>query len=65
MNFEIEQRLKNLEIRQNILEHIIKVIFTLFKSKIDNSVRIQIEKALLSLADLKPALQKETANVNS
>lgn len=65
MNLEFEQRLKHLELRQNILEHIIKVIFTLFKSKIDNSVRIQIEKALLSLADLKPSLPKETANVNS
>lgn len=55
----IEERMRALENRQNILEHIIKVIFTLFKSKIDKAVRLQIENALLTLIDLKKSVPQE------
>lgn len=61
MNLEL--RMKNLEARQNILEHIIRVLFNLFKSRIDKPVRIQIDNALLTMTDLKkasvPELQHE------
>ncbi len=55
----IEERMRALENRQNVLEHIIKVIFSLFKNKIDKAVYIQIESALLTLTDFKKIVPKE------
>lgn len=48
-----EDKLKKLESKLNIIEHIIRVIFSLIKTKLDNPIRIQIEKALLNLTELK------------
>ncbi|MBP6738423.1 MAG: hypothetical protein KA146_00460 [Leptospiraceae bacterium] len=58
----IQERMKHLEERQHILEHIIRVIFSLFKSKIEKSVRTQIDNALLTITELKKSAPTELQN---